>query len=137
MRKTIAGADAKLYVNNKLLGIVPSFSYEISSGVEAIRGIDDPMPQELAETVVTIRGSLTMYRLRNDGGAEGRGLMGLPSKVELEKYCTLYLVDRFTDKVLFASNKARFTSQSWNVQSKGLIQGNLSWQAIGYVNETG
>lgn len=137
IKKTIVGSDVKLYVNNRLLGIVPSFSYSISTGVEPIRGIDDPMPQELAETIVTISGTMQVYRLRNDGGVEGRGLMALPAKVELEKYITMALVDIFTDKVIFQTNRARISSQQWQVASKQVISGTLSFLAIGYVNETG
>jgi hypothetical protein len=133
--KVIRGADAKVYVNGALLGIVEGWQIAISDGTTEIRGIDNPLPAELAETVYSCTGSLNVYRLRGDGGAEGRGLTALPEKLPHIKYISLRLVDRVTDTPIFESNYVRVNRQQWEIRTKGIMQGQIAWTGIGYVNE--
>lgn len=133
----VRGGELKVYVNNNLLGIVTEMSFRSTNNAKPIYGLDSSEPFEIAETVNHVSGQLTVVRLRGDGGMEGRGLMASPAKVHLEKYSTIYVIHRFTDTVIFACDRARLTDQQWSVSAKGIMTGRVSFEGIGWINESG
>lgn len=134
--KTITGSDAKVYVNGSMFGIAEGYSFAISDGTTEIRGLDSPLPFELAETTYSVTGTMNLYRLRGGGGIEGRGLTALPDQLPYLKYISMRLVDRYTDSTIFESNYVRVSRQQWEARSRQVMQGQVSWVAIGYSNES-
>lgn len=130
---SITGSDLLVYINAKLAGIVTSFEFIYDNHLESIRAIDNSNPVELAETYNEVTGSMGLVMLRNDA-IEQRGIMGAPHNVRLEKYITICVVERFTDKVIFQSDRVRVKSQSWQAGVKQLVRGTIKFDAIGFVN---
>lgn len=132
----IRGGDLKVYVNNKPFGKAVSFQWTVDRGIYAIPGIDEMEPLELADGHISIRGSMSVLRLRYDGGLEGAGLTALPHQQTLEKYISIHVVDRRSDTVVFQSDKVRVANQQWSVGAKGRLEGSFSFECIGYVNDS-
>jgi len=134
--RSITGAELKIYINNRIFGVCDSLSWTVDSGRRSIRGLDSNEPYEIAEGPATIQGSMQVKRLRRDGGLEGRGLMGLPHQFSLEKYISIRILERKTEAVVFATDRALLTNQSWRVGVKGLLTGSFNFECIGYINES-
>lgn len=131
--KVIVGANARIYINNKLFGVASSLEFTLDHGIQETYGLDNSEPLELAETKNRCTGSLHVYRLRGDGGLAQRGLMTENHNVKLEKYSSMVVVDRFTDMVLFQCDKLRFGTQQWSMNSKGLMEGMVQFTGIAAV----
>lgn len=125
-----------LYLNGKLYAQVKSFDFTSSNGAEELRGIDVPYPIELAPTTISVAGSIGLYRILGDGGAEGMNAMSQPIDIASEKYSTLILLDIFTDTVIFRSDYTKITQQSWSVPAKSIMTGQLSFTGIIYNNDS-
>jgi len=131
----VTSAKVVLFVNGRPFGRVADFKWDSATPLREIRGIDSMEPFELAKTVSRVTGSMTIYRLSGDGGAEGAGLIAPVSELSREKYVSLVLVERNTNKVLFETPKAQISNQSWTVPTRGYVMGSLQFEAIGYSNE--
>ena len=132
----IAGAHLKCYVNGRILGWASGVKINTRTPVKAIFGIDDSLAVELAPTTYAVQGTLQIWRGRNQGGAEGLGLVSFAEKLLLQKYFTLELVDRVTDGVVFKAIGCLTTSQDWTISPKGLISGSISFEGMNTSNES-
>ena len=135
LTKTYTGADVKLYINNQLFGISPSFQITIDNGRKATYGIDQIYPFELMLGAYSVKGNVQCYRLKGDGGLEGRGLTLGQNDILFEKYITISLVDRVTDQVIFQFYEVGITNQNWKTANRTLLTGNFSFEAIFWTNE--
>lgn len=131
----IKGADLKVFVNNRIFGIVTSFSWRISTGRKPAYGIDNPEPFEIPEGATSITGNMQILRLRLDGGLEGYGVIAQHDKLTVEKYISIAVVERFTDRVVFQTDRAIVLEQQWNVDSRAMLTGSFSFQSIGWSND--
>lgn len=132
----VHAAELKIYVNGELFGVATGMNWEINDSVAAIHGIDRREAFELAEGAEDVTGSLRVFRLRGDGGLEGRGITALPHEKPLEKYISLTVTHRRTDELIFQSPRVRISTQKWDVTPKGLLQGSVTFRGIGYINES-
>jgi len=135
--KVLRGADIKVYINGQPIGVATAVRWEASDGRHAIYGIDQYTPFELAPGQTEIKGTVELVRLRIDGGLEGRGIHAPESKIMLEKYFALALVDRSTDTAILVVDNAAVNQQSWQVMAKGEVTGSFTFEGIGWTNETG
>lgn len=141
---TISGASLNLFINGQKVGFVTSLSYDTDYGKKPIHGIDSPIPQELAPGPQRLTGTMNVYRLKGSGGLEGFGMVppqpgtsgeGETSAVLNEMYISILLVDRATGFSIFEAERATITRQSWTVGAKGIMTGNVSFEAFYSVNE--
>jgi hypothetical protein len=130
-----AGAKVILYVNGKPYAPVVSFRWDSTTVPHPIMGLDSGEPYELAPATTKITGNLMILRQIGDGGIEGAGLVPNFGDLPRGKYFTLALVDRVTDTTMFQASKCWIVSQSWDVPSKGLVTGSVSFEAIDWNNE--
>lgn len=135
MGKLLTGAGVVCYVNGEEYGVVSGASWQVTYNRKAIYAIDSPTAHELAPAIVTITGTLRVFRVMLDGGAEGFGYVTFPKDIFAEEYVTINLIDSKSDSVLFNSNKCSVMSQSWDVPAKGLVTGTITFQAIDWSNE--
>jgi len=126
----VVGAHAKAYVNGHLWANVRRFAFRASPQHREQYGLDSLLPVELIPTRYNVSGTMQMYRQHEDGGLEGQGLMAGSEDLPLEKYVTLTLVDRLTDKVLFRSDFVKFIDQNWDMPARGIVSGSASFIAI-------
>jgi hypothetical protein len=133
--KAIAGAAVLVYVSGRLYGRCTSFSWASATPRRKVRTIDVVHPLELAATTVDVTWNMGIVRLRGDGGAQGGGLATAQIDISKEKYFTLQLIEKLTGTTLFQCNFCQADSESWNVMSKGLVEGTVTGSGILWNNE--
>jgi hypothetical protein len=124
-----------LYINGQPYAQATSFRWDSATPARALYGLDCGEPYELAHTVTKITGQIGLLRVVGDGGLEGAGVVQHFADVPKGRYFTLALIDRVTDTQLFRADRCKATSQSWNVPSKGRIEGTLTFEALDWSNE--
>lgn len=124
------GASVVLYVNGKVLARCLGISWEVATGAAPIHALDSQEPYELAPRMVRVTGTIQLYRLERDGGAEGAGLTVPLTALPRGKYVALLVMDRRTESVFFQADKAMITSQRWNAPIKGIVSGTVSFEAL-------
>lgn len=135
MANLLTGARVVCYINGTEYAVVTGAGWQVSYQRKAIYGLDSPTAYEIAPTTVSVTGTLRVLRSVLDGGAEGYGYVAFPKDIYLEQYVTINLIDRRSDSVLFSANRCSILSQSWEVPSKGLVQGSITFQAIDWSSE--
>lgn len=114
----LAGANIRLYINNKIENTVQAFNCTIDYGEVEIRGIDSPYAQEIAGTMVTVRGTVSCVRTKNSGGLQAKKMRPLFSDIAASSYISLRVNDRSTNEdILFIPN-AKVTKETHTVQTK-------------------
>lgn len=134
--QALTGAGLKLYVNNRVFGIVVSFEWSADGGRRAIMGLDQIVPFELAPGGNTVKMKIDCIRIKNDGGLEGRGIAASDHNLLLEKYISIILVDRHTGKTVFKCDRAAVNTQTWRVEARGLMRGSITLEGIDWKNES-
>lgn len=133
--RTIVGAGVLLYVNSRPFGKVTGFRFTSSTPREAIYSVDSLDPVELAPTRTKVSGTINLVRTIADGGAEGAGFTTDYENLSREKYFSLILLDRQTDKVIFRADYCSVVSQSWDAVIRDIVKGNLEFEALDWSNE--
>lgn len=131
------GARVFLYINGSLVGLVTDFSFSSSTPSVDISGIDVDYPIELGSGQVKTTGSFSIYKLITDSGAQSYGLTTTPIYTNIQKYVTLTLIDRGIDTVIFQADYAKVTNESWQVATKSMMTGNITFEALTWVNSYG
>ena len=132
----ITGPKVFLFINGIKVGRVFSFSWSSSTPKKPIYGLDSNEPYELAPTTTSITGSVSVYKFTGDGGAEGAGMTPTNPNIPSEKYFTLMLMDQVSSNVIFRADQCSVLGQNWSVAVRGLLTGNISFQALSWSNET-
>jgi hypothetical protein len=133
--KTLTGAHIIVYINGKLYSRCSAFSWNSQTVHTPIYGIDSPEPFELASGQTKVSGTMSVYRLVGDAGAQGAGMIQKYEDVPLGKYFNITLLDRSTDLIVFQARFCALSSESWNIAAKGIITGQLAFEAIEWSNE--
>jgi hypothetical protein len=133
---TVTAARVLCYINGRLIGKVTTFRWNIETAKDEIRGVDSAFPFELAPGATRISGTLNLIKLVGDGGAEGLGMTAPEGHAITEQYFTLALVERLSDTTVFEAPFCSVTSQSWDAQSKGRVEGSISFRALTWNNES-
>lgn len=93
MALILVGANVKVYINNKVYPAVQSINLSIDYGEQEIYGIDSPYPQEIAGTKMTIRGSITGLKVKNNGGIQGVNMRPLFTDFAASPYVSIRIQD--------------------------------------------
>jgi hypothetical protein len=133
--KTITGGHIVVYINSKLYGRCSNFSWDSQTAHKPIYGIDQADPFEFSVGQTKISGSMAVYRLSGDGGAQGAGLIPTYEDIPRGKYFNITLIDRSNDLILFQAKFCVLQSEGWSVPSKGIVTGSLRFEAIDWSNE--
>lgn len=131
----ITGAKVLLYVNGEPFGKVMRFAWSAETPRKSFYTIDSAEPAELGQTTTRISGSLGIYRIHADGGAEGSGIVAPFPDLTKERYFSIVLLERTTDTVIFRADNCSLLSQSWDVPVRGFVTGTLNFQALSWSNE--
>lgn len=134
--KSVVTAGLIVYVNGRPLALGTHFAFTSDTTKRQVRGLDSAEVVEFAPTSLSISGQIGLIRAHGDGGAEGAGLLAQPADLTREKYFTLLILDRLTQKPVFQSNTCTVQSQSWSVPARGIITGTINFTAINWSNES-
>lgn len=132
---TIVGATVDCYINGKLYSVVTSFRWSSDTSRRSIHGIDSAEPLELAPTITRVTGSVGLLRSHMDAGIEGVGVVAPLQDLSREKYFTIALMDRMTGTIIFKADNCSVMNQSWDVPARGMVTGQMTFEAIGWGNE--
>jgi len=97
--------------------------------------VDSPSPFELAPTSNTVTGTMTVYRLIDDGAAEGAGMVAPVDELPREKYFTMVLFNVVTGGIVFQAEFCSVESQTWSFEARSLATGVINFSAIRSENE--
>ncbi len=131
----LTSAQVVLYINGEMYGKVHSFHWTQDTPRRDIRGVDSIIPFELAIASSRVSGSMSIYRLSQDGGAEGAGMIAPTDALSREKYFTMVLIDITSGFVVFQADHCSIDSQTWMADVKGVLTGQLTWSAMACNNE--
>lgn len=133
--KTVTGGHIVCYVNGKLYGRCSSITYTSTTNHKPIYGIDATDPFELGATTTRINGTMSIYRLHADGGSQGAGISPRYEDLPIGKYFNITLLDRSNDLIIFQARYAVQQSETWTIPSKGIVTGQLQFEALDWNNE--
>lgn len=133
--RVLQSAAVLCMVNGRQFGVATSFQWSSNTPKKAFYGLDQQDPFELGSTITKLTGTLGVYRTNGDGGAEGWGIGTTYEDLSREKYFSLLLIDRATNRILFQADNCSLVTQSWNVPPKGVITGQLQFEALSWNNE--
>jgi hypothetical protein len=134
-QRIITGAHVLCFINGSVLGRVKSVTFAPSIAPDTIRGVDSNLPYELADGPASLSGTIGLWRTIGDGGAEGPGIATPFAQLPRGKYLHLVLLERISDTIVFEAPRCRITSQHWEIRPKVMVEGALSFEAIGWNNE--
>lgn len=134
--RTIVSANVICYINNKPYAQVTSFAFHSSTPREAINGVDSIDPFELAVNTTKVSGSIGLVRTLFDGGIEGAGLTTNFERLPQEKYFSVMLVERLSQRVLFRADYCSVNQQNWSLTAKGIMQGQVEFEALAWSNDS-
>lgn len=133
----VTAAKVLVYVNGRLLGRCTSFSWSSLTPRKKIRTVDIVHPVELAPTTTEISWNMGVLRSVGDGGIQGVGMVAAQQvDVSREKYFTLLLIERSSNLVLFKADFCNTDSESWAINAKAIMTGQVSGSGIVWGNET-
>lgn len=133
--KSLTGAHIVCYINGKLYGRVSNFTWDSQTVHKQIYGLDSADPFELAAAQTKIGGNVSIYRLIGDGGAQGAGIVPKYEDMPRGRYFNVTLLDRSTDLIVFQAKYCVLQAESWSIPMRGIITGQLHFEAIEWSNE--
>jgi hypothetical protein len=134
----MTGARAIIKVNDKLFGFAFGVNYSINTEYQENNTIDDYVAYELMPTRISVNGTLSMFHVPGKGPtAEDQLVQANVLSFLMHKYITIEISDQMTGQVIFKTNKAVITSKQQSLQAGELSTIQLSWKALGWVDELG
>jgi len=129
-----SGARCILKINGKISGFAFGVSWKITTQVTEIQTIDDYFPYELAPQRVSVEGTISALHI--PGQSAGTELWQ-PDALNFlfQQYVTIEVRDSATDQLLFQTAQAMFTSRSEDIKVDALSNVQLTWKAIGFIDE--
>jgi len=128
------GSRAVIKVNGEIFGFAFGVSMNIQTQHDEIWTIDDYTPYELAPNKIQVNGTLSMFHVAGRGPSKDLIQANVLSFL-FHRYITLEIRDAKTDITLFKSNRVMITGRSQSFQSADLSNIQLTWKAIGWVDE--
>jgi len=132
--RIMTGARAVLRINNNIVALCNNVQYEVSTDWQEIRGIDELIPNDLAPTSYSVKGSMSIYRVPNRSPVKDflqqdmfRGIIWPLTTIEIR--------DKRTDELIMLVKRAAITNRSESFTKNQLTSTNLSFVGIGFRDE--
>jgi hypothetical protein len=133
--KIVVSAGVILHLNGKPFGKVKTFQWSSATPRKPQYGLDALVPFELIATPTRLTGRIGLYRTVGDAGAEGANMVALYRDLPREKYYSLALIERASDTTIFEARYCSTLSQTWSAPEKGIVTGDIEFEAIEYNSE--
>lgn len=130
----MTGARAIIKVNGKLFGFAFGVTYNIATPHEEIWTIDDWTPYELAPQRLSVNGTLGMFHIPGKGPTKQLVQANVLSFL-MHKYITIEITDQMTGQKIFKTNRAVITNKSQMLNAGDISTIQLTWKAIGWIDE--
>lgn len=126
----ITSAQITISWNNAIYKEVADISFTIDYGEEEIYGIDSQYAQEIAGGKITVSGNVNGYRIKNNGGLQGKNLRSLFTDVSANPYVSLLVQDRTTQENIIFIPQCKVSSETHSIPTKGIYKLNFSFKGI-------
>jgi hypothetical protein len=128
--KVLVGAGIRCLLNGVDIGIVTGIQWNIQTAREEEKGIDVLGAYELSPTSTSVSGSLSILKIRDDGGLEGWSIVKPLPQISEDEYFTLELKDRLSASTYLKVEHAAIDGQSWSVSARGIASGQFSFHGL-------
>lgn len=123
------------YINSIPFARCCGLNLDVITPRRETRGIDYLQAVELVPIGASVKGTLQIYRLHRDGGAEAAGLIATFDALTREKYASLMVLDRSTDTILAQVDKFCVQNQNWSFVPKSFVVGSITFSGLDYNND--
>lgn len=130
----MTGARAIIKVNGKLFGFAFGVNYNISTPAEEIWTVDDWTPYELAPQRLSVSGTMGLFHIPGKGPTKELVQANVLSYL-MHKYITIEITDQMTGQKIFKTERAMITNKSQMLNAGDISTIQLSWKAIGWIDE--
>lgn len=130
----MTGARAIIKVNGKLFGFAFGVNYNIVTAHDEVWTIDDWTPYELAPQRVSVNGTLGLFHIPGKGPTRELVQANVLSFL-MHKYITIEITDQMTGQKIFKTERAVITSKSQTLQAGDISTIQLTWKAVGWLDE--
>jgi hypothetical protein len=130
----MTGARAIIKVNGKLFGFAFGVNYNIATPHDEVWTIDDWTPYELAPQRVSISGTMGLFHIPGKGPTAELVQANVLSFL-MHKYITIEITDQTTGQKIFKTERAVITNKNQILQAGDISTIQLSWKAIGWLDE--
>jgi hypothetical protein len=127
---TIVGAMISIFWNNQQYKEIADISFSIDYGEEEIYGIDSPYAQEISGNKISISGNVSSFRLKLNGGLQGKNLRPLFTDVSAAPYVSLRVSDRSTSEDIIFIPQCKISNESHSIPSKGTYKLNFNFKGM-------
>lgn len=131
----ITSPQVVCYINSLPFARCSYLTYDVTTARKEVKVVDTLQPVEFVPTQAAVRGTIQVYRLHQDGGAEAAGLVATFDKLTKEKYFALLVKDRLTDTVLAQVDNCVVQSHSWRIAPRSHVVGTITWSGFKYSND--
>jgi hypothetical protein len=132
--KVVNGARAVVKLNDKVVVLCTSVKYDIQTDWTEIRGIDELLPNDLAPSSYTVKGTMSILRVPNESPIQKYYHQDMFSGI-IWPYTTIEIRDKRTDELLMLVTRAAITSRSESFAKGQLTSTDLSFVGIGFRDE--
>lgn len=126
----LTGAHINVYINNKLYRVAQSVSFDIDYGETEIYGIDGAYPQEIASTKITVKGRMTIIRVKNAGGIQADNMRPFYTDTASSAYISIRISDRQSGEDILFVPQAKISRESHSIATKSTYKVTLEWTGI-------
>lgn len=133
--RLLLGPKTVLYINGHPYAAVAGVKFNSETPKKPLYAVDSGDPYELAPTTTKVTGTMALYRTVGDGGIEGAGMTVDFAYLPRERYFSMSLIDRSTDTQVFRADRCSVISQSWDIPSRGIVMGSVTFEALTWNNE--
>jgi hypothetical protein len=123
------GAQFVVSINGHSFGRVADIDLTSQTPRRAITAVDLLTPVELVPLPASAGGTVRMFRLQVDGGAEVAGMVADWNNLTREKYWSMTIVSRVTGRVVFRIDRCATEAQRWSV-GKGYVMGTIQFSSL-------
>lgn len=129
MSVTPSGARVVFRVNGQKVAFAQAMSYNVQHNHAPVDVLDQLTPAEYSETGVVVNFTATLFRVPNQS-AMALGLRPRLEDVLTQPELTAELIDRQTGTTLSLIQRVKCTSESFNIEARGLGQTTLEFVGI-------
>lgn len=125
----LTGAQVKIYIGGKVYP-ADQISYTIDYGENEIYGIDSIFPQEIATSRISVTGTITGFKVQQDGGLQGKDIRSKINQVLYAPYITLRIQDRKNNFDILFLQQMKVSNEQLNITAKGTVKITFNFKGI-------
>ena len=122
---SLVAGNVMLILNNKVVGVCTSASWDIDYNVRPIYGIDQTIPQELAPTTYKTSFNFNGIRVVKQS-LEDAGIISYPGISAFAPYISIAVIERLSGTALVNIQAAMIDSVKNSVSAKGMMTFDIS-----------